>query len=54
MQSQYVKRGPAWTKWKILDLIAVWGEESMQTELHSKRRNANKYAKISKGMMDRG
>ncbi|KAG6933790.1 zinc finger and SCAN domain containing 32, partial [Chelydra serpentina] len=30
------------------------GEESMQAELHSKRRNANIYAKISKGMMDRG
>ncbi|EMP34992.1 hypothetical protein UY3_07836 [Chelonia mydas] len=54
MQSQNRKRAPAWTEREVLDLITVWGEESVQAELHSKRRNASIYAKISKGMMDRG
>ncbi|EMP33707.1 Putative protein C11orf61 like protein [Chelonia mydas] len=54
MESQNHKRGPAWTEREILDLIAVWGEESVQAELCSKRENANIFAKISKGMMDTG
>ncbi|XP_073198564.1 uncharacterized protein [Lepidochelys kempii] len=33
---------------------AVWGEESVQAELRSKRRNANIYAKIAQGMVERG
>ncbi|EMP31917.1 hypothetical protein UY3_10955 [Chelonia mydas] len=53
MESQNRKRAPAWTEGETLDLITVWGEESVQAELHSKRRNANIFAKISKGMMDR-
>ncbi|EMP38993.1 Myosin-Ie [Chelonia mydas] len=54
MESQNCKRAPAWTERETLDLIAVWGEESVQAELRSKRRNASTFAKISKGMMDRG
>ncbi|EMP27575.1 hypothetical protein UY3_15359 [Chelonia mydas] len=54
MQSQNRKRAPAWTKWEVLDLIAVWGDESMLSELRSKRRNAKIFEKISKGMKDRG
>ncbi|EMP30509.1 Zinc finger and SCAN domain-containing protein 29 [Chelonia mydas] len=54
MESQNCKSAPAWTQWEVLDLIAVWGEKSVQAELHSKRRNANIFAKISKGMKDRG
>ncbi|EMP34352.1 Zinc finger and SCAN domain-containing protein 29 [Chelonia mydas] len=54
MESQNRKRAPAWTEREVLDLIAIWGEESMQAELCSKRRNANIFAKISKGMMDGG
>ncbi|KAG6933662.1 hypothetical protein G0U57_018597, partial [Chelydra serpentina] len=54
MQSQNHKRAPAWTEQEVLDLIALWGEESVQAELRFKRRNANIYAKISKGMMGRG
>ncbi|KAG6937989.1 zinc finger and SCAN domain containing 29, partial [Chelydra serpentina] len=54
MQSQNRKRAPAWTEREVLDLIAVWGDESMLAELCSKRRNDNIFAKISKGMMDRG
>ncbi|EMP38284.1 hypothetical protein UY3_04493 [Chelonia mydas] len=55
MQSpQNSKRAPAWTKRETLDLIAVWGEASVQAELRAKRRNANIFAKISQGMMQRG
>ncbi|EMP36423.1 Zinc finger and SCAN domain-containing protein 29 [Chelonia mydas] len=55
MQSpQKSKRAPAWTERETLDLIAVWGEESVQAELRSKRRNANIFAKISQGTLDRG
>ncbi|EMP29269.1 hypothetical protein UY3_13617 [Chelonia mydas] len=54
MESQNRKRAPAWTERESLDPIAVWGEESVQAELCSKRRNANIVAKISKGMMDKG
>ncbi|XP_073195090.1 uncharacterized protein [Lepidochelys kempii] len=55
MQSpQNCKRAPAWTKSETLDLIAVWGEESVQAKLRSKRRNVNIYAKIAQGMVERG
>ncbi|KAM7181431.1 uncharacterized protein RBU57_000242 [Macrochelys suwanniensis] len=54
MQSQNRKRAPAWTDREVLDLIAVWGDESVLSELRSKRRNAKIYEKISKAMTDRG
>ncbi|KAM7167736.1 uncharacterized protein RBU57_006085 [Macrochelys suwanniensis] len=54
MQSQNRKRAPAWTDQEVLDLIAVWGDESVLSELRSKRRNAKIYEKISKAMTERG
>ncbi|XP_074803674.1 LOW QUALITY PROTEIN: uncharacterized protein LOC141984497 [Natator depressus] len=54
MESQYRKRAPAWTEWEVLDLIAVWEDESVLSELRSKRRNAKIFEKISKSMKDRG
>ncbi|KAM7166308.1 uncharacterized protein RBU57_007199 [Macrochelys suwanniensis] len=54
MESQNRRRAPAWTECEVRDLIAVWGDETMLAELQSKRRNANTYAKVSKGMQDRG
>ncbi|XP_074823959.1 uncharacterized protein LOC141993935 [Natator depressus] len=54
MQSQNRKRAPAWTQQEVLDLIAVWGEESVLSELRSKRRNAKTFQKISEAMRDRG
>ncbi|EMP34003.1 Zinc finger and SCAN domain-containing protein 29 [Chelonia mydas] len=53
MQSQNRKRAPAWTEQEVLDLIAVWGEEFMLSELRSKRRNAKTFQKISKAMRNR-
>ncbi|KAM7134529.1 zinc finger and SCAN domain-containing protein 29-like [Macrochelys suwanniensis] len=54
MQSQNRKRAPAWTDREVLDLIAVWGDESVLAELRSKRRNAKIYEKISQAMTERG
>ncbi|KAM9169481.1 uncharacterized protein ACDP82_014223 [Pangshura tecta] len=48
------KRAPAWTAREVLDLIAIWGEDSVLTELHSKRRNEKVFERISKAMMEKG
>ncbi|XP_065454442.1 myb/SANT-like DNA-binding domain-containing protein 2 [Chrysemys picta bellii] len=48
------KRAPAWTDREVLDLIAVWGDESVLSELRSKRRNAKIYETISKAMTETG
>ncbi|XP_050817889.1 myb/SANT-like DNA-binding domain-containing protein 2 [Gopherus flavomarginatus] len=48
------KNAPAWTAREVLDLIAIWGEDSVLTELRSKRRNGNTFEKISKAMMEEG
>ncbi|XP_065436870.1 uncharacterized protein LOC122172748 [Chrysemys picta bellii] len=54
MQADNRKRAPAWTVREVLDLIAIWGEDSVLAELHSKRQNAKTFEKISEGMMERG
>ncbi|CAM5127750.1 unnamed protein product, partial [Natator depressus] len=54
MESQNRKRAPAWTEREVQDLIAVWGEESVLSELRSSFRNAKTFVKISQGMKDRG
>ncbi|XP_073161826.1 uncharacterized protein [Lepidochelys kempii] len=54
MESQNCKRAPAWTKREIRDLIAVWGEESVLSELRSSFQNAKTFVKISQDMKDRG
>ncbi|XP_048696195.2 myb/SANT-like DNA-binding domain-containing protein 7 [Caretta caretta] len=54
MESQNRKRAPAWTERDVRDLIAVWGEESVLSELRSSFRNAKTFVKISQGMKDRG
>ncbi|CAM4460773.1 unnamed protein product, partial [Caretta caretta] len=54
MESQNRKRAPAWTEREEWDLIAVWGEESVLSELRSSFRNAKTFVKISQGMKDRG
>ncbi|XP_050804031.1 myb/SANT-like DNA-binding domain-containing protein 2 [Gopherus flavomarginatus] len=48
------KRAPAWTAWEVLDLIAIWGEDSVLTELRSKRQKEKIFEKISKAMMEKG
>ncbi|XP_050781007.1 uncharacterized protein LOC127035322 [Gopherus flavomarginatus] len=53
-QSEKRKRAPAWTVQEVLDLISIWGDDSVLAELCSKRRNAKAFEKISSGMMKRG
>ncbi|XP_074921739.1 uncharacterized protein LOC142046781 [Chelonoidis abingdonii] len=48
------KRAPAWTTQEVLDLIAIWGEDSVLTELRSKRRNEKIFERISKSMTGKG
>ncbi|XP_074982298.1 zinc finger and SCAN domain-containing protein 29-like [Caretta caretta] len=54
MESQNRKRAPAWTEREVRDLIAVWGEEPVLSELSSSFRNAKTFVKISQSMKDRG
>ncbi|EMP32017.1 hypothetical protein UY3_10848 [Chelonia mydas] len=54
MESQNRKRAPVWTKREARNLITVWAEESVLSELHSSFRNAKTFVKISQGMKDRG
>ncbi|EMP29051.1 Zinc finger and SCAN domain-containing protein 29 [Chelonia mydas] len=54
MESQNRKRAPAWTEREVRDLIAVWGEESVLSELRSSFRNAKTFVKISQGIKSRG
>ncbi|XP_065443634.1 uncharacterized protein LOC135982169 [Chrysemys picta bellii] len=54
MPAPCTRRSPAWIKAKLLDLISVWGEEALQSQLHSSRRNYDTYGQISHCMTDRG
>ncbi|XP_050773934.1 zinc finger and SCAN domain-containing protein 29-like [Gopherus flavomarginatus] len=48
------KRAPAWNTCELQDLISVWGEEAVQSQLRSSRRNYDTYGQISKSMLQRG
>ncbi|XP_053883195.1 protein lin-52 homolog isoform X1 [Malaclemys terrapin pileata] len=52
MESQDLKRAPAWTKWEVRDLLTIWGDESVLAELRSS--NGKILEKVSKAMKDRG
>ncbi|XP_053879820.1 uncharacterized protein LOC128834768 [Malaclemys terrapin pileata] len=54
MPAPCTRRSPAWIKAKLLDLISVWGEEALQSQLHSSRRNYDTYGQISHCMTERG
>ncbi|XP_048693207.2 uncharacterized protein LOC125631074 [Caretta caretta] len=54
MPAQGHKHVPAWSIQQTLDLIAVWGEESVQAERQTIRRNADIYAKIAQRPGDKG
>ncbi|XP_053904617.1 zinc finger and SCAN domain-containing protein 29-like [Malaclemys terrapin pileata] len=48
------KRALAWSNGELLDLISVWGEEAVQSQLRSSHRNYDTFGKVSKDMMERG
>ncbi|EMP38744.1 Zinc finger and SCAN domain-containing protein 29 [Chelonia mydas] len=49
-----VRRLPVWSNGKMLDLISVWGEEAVQSQLRANRRNYDTFGQISRDMMESG
>ncbi|EMP36005.1 Zinc finger and SCAN domain-containing protein 29 [Chelonia mydas] len=43
-----------WSNSEVLDLISVWGEEAVQSQLGPSRRNYETFGQISRDMMERG
>ncbi|EMP40717.1 Zinc finger and SCAN domain-containing protein 20 [Chelonia mydas] len=39
---------------ELLDLLSIWGEEAVQSQLHSSQRNFNTYRQISQGLWEKG
>ncbi|KAM7176623.1 uncharacterized protein RBU57_002241 [Macrochelys suwanniensis] len=48
------RRAPVWSNGELLDLIAVWGEEAVQSQLRSSWRNFDTFGQISRAMIERG
>ncbi|EMP31208.1 hypothetical protein UY3_11630 [Chelonia mydas] len=48
------RRAPVWSNGEVLDLISVWGEEAVQSQLRSICRNYYAFGQISRDMMERG
>ncbi|EMP24465.1 Zinc finger and SCAN domain-containing protein 29 [Chelonia mydas] len=48
------RRSPVWSNGEVLDLISVWGEEAVQSQLRSSRRNYDTFGQISRAMLERG
>ncbi|XP_075783181.1 uncharacterized protein LOC142829124 [Pelodiscus sinensis] len=48
------KRAPAWSGTEVLTLLELWGEEEAVQALHTWRRNANIYGRMSQGLADKG
>ncbi|XP_034613732.1 zinc finger and SCAN domain-containing protein 29-like [Trachemys scripta elegans] len=45
---------PTWTTAELLDLISIWGEEAVQSQLCSSRRNWDTYGQISRDLCEKG
>ncbi|XP_074796771.1 proline-rich protein 29 isoform X2 [Natator depressus] len=48
------RRSPVWNNGEVQDLISVCGEEAVQSQLHSSRRNYDTFGQISRDTMERG
>ncbi|XP_077690046.1 zinc finger protein with KRAB and SCAN domains 2-like [Eretmochelys imbricata] len=48
------RQAPIWSNGEVLDLISVCGEEAVQSQLCSSRRNYDIYGQRSRAMMERG
>nr|XP_048697330.1 zinc finger and SCAN domain-containing protein 29-like [Caretta caretta] len=48
------RKSPARSNGKVLDLISVWGQEAVQSQLCSSHRNYDTFRQISRDMMERG
>ncbi|EMP35987.1 Zinc finger and SCAN domain-containing protein 29 [Chelonia mydas] len=54
MAGYHSKRSPAWTTAELLDLLSIWEEETMQSQLCSSHRNWDTYGQVSRGLCERG
>ncbi|XP_073198785.1 uncharacterized protein [Lepidochelys kempii] len=52
--SPRARRSPVWSNGEVLDLISVCGEEAIQSQLRSSRRNYDTFGQLSRDMMERG
>ncbi|XP_073170920.1 uncharacterized protein [Lepidochelys kempii] len=48
------RQSPVWSNGEVLDVISVWREEAVQSQLRSSYRNYNTFGQISRDMMERG
>ncbi|KAG6933502.1 zinc finger and SCAN domain containing 29, partial [Chelydra serpentina] len=48
------RRALVWSNGELLDLITVWGEEAVQSQLRSSWRNFDTFGQISRAMIERG
>ncbi|XP_074819875.1 uncharacterized protein LOC141993924 [Natator depressus] len=48
------RRVPVWSNGELLDLISVWGEEAVQSQLRSSCTNYDTFGQISRDIMERG
>ncbi|XP_073216301.1 zinc finger protein with KRAB and SCAN domains 2-like [Lepidochelys kempii] len=48
------RQSPVWSNGEVLDLISVWEEEAVQSQLRSSHRNYDTFGQISRDMMERG
>ncbi|EMP41635.1 Zinc finger and SCAN domain-containing protein 29 [Chelonia mydas] len=54
MPAPCTRRSPAWSNAELLDLLSIWGEEAVQSQLRSSHRNFDTYGQISRCMTERG
>ncbi|XP_048696990.1 uncharacterized protein LOC125632589 [Caretta caretta] len=52
--SPRARQSPVWSNGEVLDLISVWGEEAVQSQLRSSHRNYDIFRQISRAMLERG
>ncbi|KAG6931098.1 zinc finger with KRAB and SCAN domains 2 [Chelydra serpentina] len=54
MAGYRIKHAPAWTTAELLDLISIWGEESVQSQLPVTHRNWDTYGQIFRVLCEKG
>ncbi|EMP34240.1 Zinc finger and SCAN domain-containing protein 20 [Chelonia mydas] len=54
MPAPRTRRSPACSNAELLDLISIWREEAVQSQLCSSHRNDDAYRQISRYMIERG
>ncbi|EMP41215.1 hypothetical protein UY3_01539 [Chelonia mydas] len=54
MPAPHTRQSLTWSNAELLDLISIWGEEAVQSQLCSSCRNYDSYRQISQCMTERG